>query len=201
MAITSAPIDIHWNYFLSIEADLIRLARYIEFHEDNYETYSLENTRILIAAAAEIDVVCKQICKQIDSVSTADNIFKYRNEILPKYPIFAQFEVVMPRYGLSLKPWDNWNSDQSPYWWDAYNNMKHHRDTHYSEANLKNVLNAAAGLFIACLYLYKDKAEGVDRKEKGKDAHFNTYPSIFLPAKERIKDWFIGGNGYLYKLD
>jgi len=46
-----------------------------------------------------------------------------------------------------------------PYWWTAYNNIKHHRDSEYHRASLKNALNAVAGLFVVVLYLYKEKAQ------------------------------------------
>ncbi len=70
------------------------------------------------------------------------------------------FEVLALRYGLRLKPWINWRRPNNPpYWWTAYNKTKHERHTEYHRACLKNVLNAVSGLFVVCLYLYRDKAE------------------------------------------
>jgi hypothetical protein len=70
------------------------------------------------------------------------------------------FPVLMPRFGLHLTPWDEWNKPKGvPYWWTAYNKIKHQRDTEYHQAHLKNALNAFAGLFVVILYLYKDKAQ------------------------------------------
>ena len=151
--------DAHWNYFLSVEADLERLSRFIEFDERNYQCFSVENARILIAAAAEADVVCKRLCRELDPASSADNIHKYRDAIVPTSAVLTRFEVLVPRYGLRLKPWHSWdNPGGVPTWWTAYNKIKHHRDTEYYRASLKNVLKAVAGLFVVCLYLYKDKA-------------------------------------------
>ena len=148
----SAKIDAHWNYFLSVEADLERLSRFIEFDERNYQCFSVENARILIAAAAEADVVCKQLCRKVALASSADNIHKYQDEIVPACPVLPRFEVLAPRYGLRLKPWDSWNNPGGvPTWWTAYNKIKHHRDTEYYRASLKNVLDAVAGLFVVCL--------------------------------------------------
>jgi hypothetical protein len=39
------------------------------------------------------------------------------------------------------------------------NNVKHHRNIHFSEANLKNVLDAIAGLFVLLLFFYGEEAE------------------------------------------
>lgn len=157
MAIESIPTDIHWNYFLSLESDLLSLSRFIEFDEKNYECFSIENVRILMAAAAEVDVVCKQICQRIDLTSKANNINKYRDVILQVYQAIPQHKITIPRFGLKLTPWENWQSnDGVPFWWTAYNKVKHHRHTSYDHANLKNTINAVAGLFVMCLYLYED---------------------------------------------
>lgn len=178
MAIISEKTDGHWNYFLSIEADLERLSRYVEFDELNYHCFSVEIARILMAAAAETDVVCKQICKSINAGSTADNIHNYRDEIVPAFPIIPRFEVRAPHYGLRLKPWGEWNQPNGvPLWWTAYNKVKHERNTEYHRANLKNALNAVSGLFVACLYLYREKAELGELRPS---------PNILRPAEDRF---------------
>jgi hypothetical protein len=185
MAIISTKIDAHWNYFLSVEADLERLSRYIEFDERNYPCFSIENARILIAAAAEVDVVCKQLCRKLDPASSADSIHKYRDEIVLAFPSIPSFEIQAPRHGLRLKPWDNWNNSSGvPAWWTAYNKIKHHRDTEYHRASLKNVLNAVAGLYVVCLYLYKDKAQVGELAPS---------PSTLRPSEDRFAGFYHGG--------
>lgn len=160
MTIQTHKIESHWNYLLAIERDLEEVSRYVEFDEKNFGCFSIEIARILLAAGAEVDVVCKQICKVIDAKSAADNIKKYRSKIKPAFPAIPNFEVTLPRFGLGLKPWDEWNKpDGVPLWWTAYNKIKHHRDSEYQRANLKNALNAVAGLFVMVLYLYREKAQ------------------------------------------
>jgi hypothetical protein len=159
MVITSSKIPSHWNYLLAIEGDLERLSRFIEFDERNFNCFSIEISRILLASGAEVDVVCKQICKKLNPMSSADKIIPYLNEIMPSYPAIPDFKILLPRYGLILTPWSNWNvSNNPPNWWTAYNKIKHHRDAEYHQANLRNALDAVGGLFVMVLYLYKDKA-------------------------------------------
>jgi hypothetical protein len=185
MGITSAKIDAHWNYFLSVEADLERLSRFIEFDRRNYPCFSVENARILIAASAEVDVVCKQLCRKLNPGSSATRIGMYRQEIVPALPVLPRFEVLAPRYGLQLKPWSNWSRpDRVPFWWTAYNKIKHHRDTNYHCASLKNVLNAVAALFVVCLYFYKDKANLGELVPS---------PSIMRPNEEKFGGFYHGG--------
>jgi len=160
MVITSSKIESHWNYLLAIEGDLERLSRFIEFDRQNFECFSVEISRILLASGAEVDVVCKQICKKLNPRSSADRIHPYQNEILASYPTIPDFKVLLPRYGLTLTPWSNWSvSNNPPDWWAAYNKIKHHRDAEYHQANLQNALNAVGGLFVMVLYLYKEKAK------------------------------------------
>lgn len=160
MGIHSQKIEPHWSYLIAVERDLELLSRFVEFDERNFECFGIEIARLLLACGAEVDVVCKQICQTIAPASSAGNINAYRDEIVTAYPRIPTFEVTLPRFGLTLHPWDEWNKKNGvPIWWTAYNKTKHERNTEYHRANLKNVLNAVAGLFVMVLYLYKNKAE------------------------------------------
>ncbi len=160
MGIRTHKIEPHWNYLLAIERDVLALSSYIEFDEKNFACFSIEIARILLASSAEVDVVCKQLCRLINAQSNADTINQYRDEIIRAFAGIGQFEVLLPRFGLSLRPWDEWNKPNGvPLWWTAYNKIKHKRDSEYGRANLKNALNAVAGLFVMVLYLYKNKAQ------------------------------------------
>ncbi len=61
MAIQSQRIEPHWNYLLALDAELVTLSRYVDFSEQNFNCFSIEIVRILLAAAAEVDIVCKQL--------------------------------------------------------------------------------------------------------------------------------------------
>jgi hypothetical protein len=159
MAVAQLPVRPHWNYFLALDSDLSRLSRYVEFHPDNYGCFSLEIARVQLAAASEVDVVAKLLCKKINPKSKAEKIDQYRAEVLATFPQIAQFEVVAERFGLTMRPWREWAEGKSPLWWTAYNDVKHQRDTHFKKASLENMLHAVAGLFVVCLYFYKEEAE------------------------------------------
>lgn len=152
------PTPPHWNYLLSLEDDLVHLSRYIEFSPQNFDSYSLELTRILFAAGAEIDVVLKCLCEKLQPKSKADGISKYKEIVLVAYPELLLSVVEVPRYDLKFTPWASWEGSTSPIWWRAYNSVKHHRHTHYSDASLANVLNAVSALFVLLLFYYRDEA-------------------------------------------
>jgi len=147
----------HWEYFLSIEKDLLKCTNYVDFTEDNYNTYSIEFAKIIMTSGAEIDVIMKLLCKSINPSLSPRNITEYYNIIHSKYPKFNDFEIELPKYHLSFKPWENWTNTNSPAWWkDSFNKIKHERDIHFSQANLNNTLQITSGLLCLILYYYKE---------------------------------------------
>ena len=134
---------------MALENDIKELSRYIEFDESNFKVHSIELTRLLLTTSSEVDVVMKELCKLIEPNSKAENINAYKKIIKDKLPAIINTGVNCPLYGLSLTPWSNWNGDGNPEWWRSYNKVKHERSNNYKRANLKNVLNSVAGLFVS----------------------------------------------------
>jgi hypothetical protein len=152
----------HWEYFLSIEADLERCSRFVEFSPNNYKTNSIEFARIIMAAASEFDTVAKLLCSCIDPSQTPNSINFYHPIIISKYPRFVEFEILMSRYKLTFIPWNNWQVGNSPNWWSkGYNKIKHERDQYFHEANLENAILATCGLLAGILYYYDSKLGGI----------------------------------------
>ena len=163
MVIQTIETTPHWAYFISLESGLAALSRYVEFDERNFECFSIEIVKLLLSASAEVEVVCKQLCEILSRYPSKKGMRGYRNEIVDAYPNLPEFRVLLPRFGLTLTPWTEWKAeDRPPIWWKGYDNVKHHRHTHYEHANLKNVLNAVAGLFLVVLHLYREAAVSGD---------------------------------------
>jgi hypothetical protein len=193
VAVREIKIPHHWNYFLALDDDVMRLSRYVELAEDNFVAYSLEMARLLAAAASEVDVVAKQICQRLNPKSKAERMDAYRSEIGKVYPALAGAQVLIPKFGLTLHPWHQWDSGASPEWWKAYTNVKHHRHTHFSDANLRNTLNAVAALFVLLLYFYPKEAQS---------AQLSPDPNLFragLPFYTTFPAW--GPSVTIYSLD
>lgn len=164
MAIEVKEPLLHWNYFLALANDLEEVSRFIEFGDKNFKTYSIELAHLLLASASEVDVVAKGVCAQLKPRALSRNIEDYRRIIIGNMPEFSREEVFIPRYNIVLRPWSNWNNGTNPLWWRSYNNVKHQRNDHFEEANLKNALNSLGALLIAVFYFYKLKF-GVDTSD------------------------------------
>lgn len=157
--ISQKQTAIHWNYFIALENDILQLSRFLEISEPNFSSYSIELGRILFASASEIDVVAKKYCNTIENKLSADNIGNYKAIITKHHPEFSAVKVHMPRFGLTLTPWNKWRVDTQPLWWRAYTKVKYERQEHFAEANLKNALNAVAALYVLQIFLYRKEAE------------------------------------------
>ena len=148
--------DLSWNYYLSLKKELEVVSDYIEFEEANYQTYSIELAKLLMAASSRVDVVLKQLCNTLNPEGKHENINNYRVTI--KQYLQADFlaeKVSISRHGLELDPWSNWrmHEERNPDWWNAYNDVKHQRNAEFPKATLKNALNAMSALLISILYL------------------------------------------------
>ncbi len=160
MEITDKNSLLHWNYFLALESDVERLSRFVEFTCNNFGAYSIEIAHLFLAAASEVDVIAKRLCPRMDGSTKAENIKQYRDVLRRTLPKMETSLVTIPRYGLELQPWGKWADNKTPDWWQAHNDIKHHRDKHFALANLKNVLDAMAGLFLLNLYYYRSITDG-----------------------------------------
>lgn len=178
----------YWQHFLALEADFAATSRYVEFSPQNFSAFSIEYAKLLLAVGSEIDVLCKIICKEVDSAAKRGNINDYR-ACLTAHTQIASEEALIRRYSLAFKPWADWASGKIPSWWQSYNNVKHQRDAHFSEANLENCANAIAALFAIVLYCHKAErsADSLEpypvllgrEKEPG---HLSLEPGYSVPA-------------------
>jgi hypothetical protein len=145
---------LHWNYLIALDRDLDVVSRYVEFCEQNYNVYSIELAHLLFAAASEVDTIAKLLCERLNPGAPRNNIDNYSAVLLAAFPELPTTQVFVPRYGLTLTPWDNWAGNNNPVWWRSYNKVKHNRDVHFDQATLKNALNSLGALMILTLYHY-----------------------------------------------
>lgn len=156
----------YFEYYLELEKEFFSTESYVAIEKANYKTYSVHYNRLYQSICSEIDCILKEICKQIDSKSKASKITRYYSIIINNMDKLKQETVYFNKQRIEIKPWKNWTKDKSPTWWTYYNKVKHHRmeieeetnKQYYKYANLENVLNALAGLYILeqyFIFIYK----------------------------------------------
>jgi hypothetical protein len=143
----------YWQYFVALEADLAATERFVEPAPANMGCYSVEFARILLSAGAEIDVLCKVLCREHQLTLDPANIDGYCKAITKRFPGFTKLDILVPCYRLALLPWKQWEQGVNPDWWRSHNKVKHERHSHFASANLRNALDAVAGLFVLASYV------------------------------------------------
>lgn len=197
-----------WEYYLVLESDF--LERYVSFELgenlfcDSNENENIENSLVYSneyikqyqAICSEIDVVMKLICKEIHNKGNVKSIPEYAELILNDWPDIV-LQKVCVKHQFILQPFKIWkikdetNDYKSPTWWINYNEVKHHRLEKYKKANLKNVINALAGLYILELYFVKE----IGRNSNDKDVP-NDISKLFNLINFQTKDTVFGRELY-----
>lgn len=145
-----------WMYYIRLEEEFCSTMNYVEFTQDNFQTYSKEYNKLLLSIGAEADIVFKHLCHLVDSTSHPTKIPEYA-KILCNYEGITSNKVEFAYSKEEYMPFENWSEDNSPSWWKAYNSIKHDRTNNENEkkGNLENVFLALAGLYILNRYLCK----------------------------------------------
>ncbi len=142
------PYHGHVQFAEALSSDLLQLSRFVQFDERNFQTFSLENSRLLLAACTEIEALLKQLCIHAKPGFKGKDIEKYMLIADEYFPELLGAGGFVGSYQISLRPWIEWKSNKkkAPSWWRAHQSVKHNRHIKFTEASLENVLNAAAAL-------------------------------------------------------
>lgn len=163
----------YWNYAELLNEQLGKTASYVEPDEQNYDTYSVTYTNILLSSCSEIEVIAKLICQKVDSnadylsseVPNKNGTKMVRNRVdmevlsstlLKRFPHIHQARAEILNKHKMIYPFECWKDKSCELpWWKAYNMVKHYRHQNFSDATLENALNSVAALIILNSYLYE----------------------------------------------
>lgn len=188
-----------WSFYLRLENNFIDTLSYVEFAEDNFETYSIEFEKQLLAIGSEVDVLCKLLCNAIDPNRNVSRINEYAN-ILTGYDNFTSAKVCFSKNGQEYVPFDGWTQRESPSWWKAYNKVKHDRinEDNYKKDNLKNTFLALTGLYVLNRYYCKIVSSEQAVKEPMPKSQLFTMVGWdeYIPFGNKYT-WVAGADGHL----
>lgn len=197
----------HWEYYLVLERDFLQSERYVSFelgedylydgieHDDygNSTTFSDEFIKQYQAICSEVDVILKSICTELGNPSADDMQHGYTPTVLQTWANVITQKVKFK--DVELQPFSNWKQSpdyKSPDWWTPYNKVKHKRVHNYRKANLKNVVNALAGLYILENFFVKfigDRDNDIDVP--------NDISSVFEMIDFETREEVLGRNRYV----
>ena len=174
-----------WNQYLLHENDFISSLNYVEFAEENFETYSIQFVKQLLSVSSEIESVLKiMFCNKTKRKSkdgteyAADkNMVDYIKDLQGLTLESSNIEnIIIKSYRLNYEfvPFKLKPKEETPSWWKNHNKLKHNRSEEYKCANLYNLVNALAGLFLLNYIYFKFLSKDRDQVDTP-----NTISKIF----------------------
>ena len=150
------PRPLHyWNYFLTIEDELIETIKYVELNMENKNTFSIKYTKIILEASSEVEVLLNQISKRYGLTKKRSNWGDYFQIVNKNLKTLITDGMVLEQYGIIVKPFIDWKKEEELEWHKAYNSLKHDRGKHYKKANMENALDSVSALFTTVIHYYQ----------------------------------------------
>lgn len=171
---------VYWNHYLLLENRVLELEPYIEFTNSNYNTYSLKIMGLLISVCCEVEQLFILIIGKESNIKGYVNFLNeddFYGKVMADSVKFKNIDMLHP-FAI--------NKIISPVWWKAYNCLKHNRVNSFKKANLGNLLNALAGLYLLEIYYYNKNFFQTRLEETNIPENIS---KIF--SSERIKSNFI----------
>lgn len=133
--------------------DLLAIFRVVHPAAGNLGAHGNEIRDIIILACTEAEAQWKGVLVA-NGVTAAGHYFKTSDyvKLLPAMKL-DEYEVGLIRYPdiPGIKPfaaWDAARPTQSLLWYDAYNQVKHDREANFSQASLRNAIDAVAACVV-----------------------------------------------------
>ncbi|MFT5915421.1 MAG: hypothetical protein ACI81T_001922 [Bacteroidia bacterium] len=157
-----------YDQYQIIEADFIEFIKIVPIDDENHlKVHSPFLRDIIIRSCVQIEIFFKEWSKYECSEAPDISLYSKYHEIdkrsgQPKrernwnfgdYFYFKEHilsypEVYVRPMSMSIKPFLTWESvKEQPFWWKAYNAIKHNGLSSKKDANLKNALYSLAALF------------------------------------------------------
>ena len=159
-------INMYWSQYILLEKEFVSTLHFLTLDSSNESAFSQAYSKLILELGSEIDVVFKQYCNMLDTGFKGRSIGKYKECINAYNPDFITQNVEERTTSRVYNPWLAWNDPtlDAPFWWTAYNKIKHSRTSvgeidgkkqeYYKFANQKYTLLALAGLYQILVYTY-----------------------------------------------
>jgi hypothetical protein len=164
--------NLFWPIYKKLEEDFMELSYYIAIDKKQLKTYSIKIADLILRSVSECENIAKELCKK-ENIKFRDKNGKIRQYILFNEYINRLEEV----YGLGHKhvscifnniKQDTFDIKHTPFakkkimkngkekeflnWYNSYNLIKHDRVKNFREANLGNLIDSLAALFLLNVY-------------------------------------------------
>ena len=179
-----SKLNLFWPVYKSLEKEVLKLADYIHFSDDQTKVYSMHIANLIIRCSIEIEAISKELYislegNQFPTNSNGEKRDLYFdtdciNLLVEKWNIDKKRVIVSaPTFyfvnenNKILTPLKKANrrGSSGSKWKRAYQAVKHDRKDSLNMATVENLLNAMGALYILNLY-YKDECIKIEESSK-----------------------------------
>lgn len=155
-----------WERYQGVENRFIEYCEYVPLREEHFNVWSVKLASLIIEICSMLDsfLGASRDCQLFlcESEFSNSSLSEFRGALENSNPkigcykkVYNSFydmgrkEILVKPLRQSICPFEDWNNDSTLWWWTNYNKVKHHRFTELERSNLKTVLYALGGLFLA----------------------------------------------------
>ena len=184
-------MNIFWNIYKNIERELIQISNIIHIDDNQLSIYSPKITELLIRTVVEVEAISKELYFKNGGDKENNNQLFFDTDcidFLENKWLLSKKKVIVsaPNFYFSdednrvLTPLKKANKrgSSSSKWLIAYQAVKHNRNNSLLKGNLKNLIEALAGLYVLNIY-YKDLVYSLSRDSNGTNFDNSLGSSIF----------------------
>ena len=136
--------------FRVLQRDIRSLFEFIHPSDNNLGAYSEHIGILLVRTCFEVETNLTAILRENCYGGNPKNWNMRDYRKIEQSHRLSGYEVRLPEWigeQNTVKPFEKWSSDCGLDWYTAYNDFKHDRVAHLSDAKFKHLVNAWAGLF------------------------------------------------------
>ncbi|KAF6578407.1 hypothetical protein G9G54_14145 [Paenibacillus sp. EKM212P] len=168
--------NLFWPIYRKLESEFTELSYYISIDKQQLKTYSIKIADLILRAVSECENIAKELCKK-EKIKFRDKKGQIRDYVTFHEYIEELDKMYNLKYKLVACDFENikkgtFDIKHDPFrkeritrngkdkeiwrWYNSYNLIKHDRIKNFKEANMGNLINSLAALFLLNVY-YMDK--------------------------------------------
>ncbi len=196
--------NLYWSVYQNLEKELIELSNHIHIDDKQLKVYSMKIAELLIRTCVEFESLAKELYLNNGGTKSDDKELYFDTDCLAflkeKWKLdLKKVQVVSSNFYFNedknkvLMPLRKAHKrgDSSAKWLQAYQAVKHNRRTSLEKANLENLLNSMAALFILNLY-YRNNVFDLGNDGEGKSFDYTCGSNIFSTLVPKRKTISVG---------
>lgn len=184
----------YWPVYDRLESEVRELTLFISLEDVHLDVFSMKLAELVLRIGQECENAGKTLATKRRLSPPSGTIQRLSFPSLGNLLCSAidlstkVVEVIWAYQSLTTKlltPFASWSpaASNSPVWYQAYNGLKHDRNTHFDKGSYRNVLEALAGLFILNLWLRQDDIERDSEHIPVARKRIMSYSELFDPSR------------------